>query len=130
MADADIGRSAQRVFKHYKKHFDDINILFEISGLSLNSTTVDNTLPDDLLKLQEKADHSLELLKQHTGSVDELNQINPKELQGKKPELCKALVNYRQDLETLFTAIQTIRAHAPKPLKKSSKTKRVRTKKF
>ena len=131
MANADIGRSAQRVFKYYKKHFDDINTLFEMSGLPPASTPVDNTLPDDLLTLQHKADQSLEQLKQHTGSVDELNQITPQELQSKKPELCQALVNYRKDLDRLFSAIQSIKAHAPKPLKKSaSKSKRVRTKKF
>ncbi|MTI15522.1 hypothetical protein [Sansalvadorimonas verongulae] len=131
MAAADIGRSAQRVFKYYKKHFDDINALFEISGLPPSSTSVNNSLPDDLIALQLKADQSLKELQQHTNSVDELSQIDSKDLQNNKPELCKALVNYRQDLDTLFSAIQTIKAHAPKPLKKSSpKNKRVRTKKF
>lgn len=129
MADFDAGRSIQRAFKHYKKHYDDINALFEIAGLPAGSqATVDSGLPTDLIALQTKADQSLELLKQHTGAVDEINQIPPQNIQTQKPELCAALISYKKDLDALFSALQAIRAQAPKPKKKG--TRRARTQKF
>ena len=133
MATANIGRSALRVFKHYKKHYDDIQNLFDMSGLDIPagpaSTSYDNgQLPDDLLALTNQADQSLSTLKQHTGNVDELAAIDMRQLQAKKPELCSALTNYRKDLDTLFSAIQAIRAKAPKPKRKAGG--KARTQKF
>ena len=129
METSDIGRSVQRAFKYYKKHYDDINALFEIAGLPTASQgAVDNKLPTDLIALQTQADQSLELLKQHTGAVDELNQIPPQNLQTQKPELCAALISYKKDLDALFSALQTVRAQAPKPKKKG--TRRAKTQKF
>ncbi|WP_281645660.1 hypothetical protein [Parendozoicomonas sp. Alg238-R29] len=129
MASPDIGRSAQRVFKHYKKHYSDITTLFELSNLSLpSSPAISNELPDDVLALQQKADQSLEQLKQYTADVDALNNIDPSQLQSKNPELCMALVNYKKDLDVLFSAIQAVKAKAPKSA--SKKGKRVRTPKF
>ena len=127
---ADIGRSAMRVHKHYKKHYDDICHLFDVSGLpdsSANSIT-SNQLPDDLETLVASTDQSLEKLKQHIGSVDELAAIDPEQLQKQKPEFCTALASYRKDLEILFSAIQAIKAEAPKPKRKSKG--KARTKKF
>ncbi|CAM3754412.1 hypothetical protein [Parendozoicomonas haliclonae] len=125
-----IGRSVQRVYRHYKKHYDDINTLFTMTGLDVpNSASIPpGQLPGDLLSLKEKADNSLNHLKQHTGNVDELAALDARKLPQQKPDLCAALVKYRKDLDELFSAIQAVRAKAPKPKKKA--TGKARTKKF
>ena len=127
---ADIGRSAMRVHRHYKKHYDDICQLFDISGLPEASSgiAIDNQLPEDLETLVATTDQKLEQLKSHIGNVDELAAIDPKQLPRRKPEFCTALVSYRNDLDRLFAAIQTIKAEAPKPKRKSKG--KARTSKF
>ncbi|MCL6270357.1 hypothetical protein M3P05_10540 [Sansalvadorimonas sp. 2012CJ34-2] len=127
---ADIGRSAIHVYKHYKKHYDDINSLLDMSGLtaSTNNPETNTFLPDDLLGLVAKTEQSLEQLKAHIGDVDDLATINPTEFKNKKPGFCKALVSYQKDLDHLFAAIQNIRSKAPKPKRKPGR--KARTKKF
>ena len=128
---ADIGRSAMRVYKHYKKHYDDISSLFEMTGLtaaSSGSSAASGAIPDDLLGLVARTDLSLEQVKRQIGSVDEIASINPAELRSQKPDFCSALVDYQKDLDVLFAAIQSIRAKAPKPKRRSGG--KVRTKKF
>ncbi len=119
-----------RVHRHYKKHYDDICHLFDVSGLPGSSadSMTSNLLPDDLEALVASTDQSLEKLKQHISNVDELAAIDPKQLPKQKPEFCAALASYRKDLETLFSAIQAIKAEAPKPKRKSKG--KARTKKF
>ena len=126
---ADIGRSAMRVYKHYKKHYDDISSLFEMSGLATSSSTAPagKAIPDDLLELVARTDQSLEQVQKQIGNVDELAAIKPAELRSQKPDFCSALINYRKDLDLLFAAIQSIRAEAPKPRRKSGA--KARTKK-
>ena len=121
-AQADVGRSAQKVFRHYKKHYEDISSLFEMTGLQTPpAPQTQGQLPNNLLGLVTQADQSFALVKGHLGNIDQLAQIPAEEFQTNQPELCKALQNYRGDLEKLFRAIQTIRTKAPKPKKRARK---------
>ena len=126
----DIGQSASRVYKHYKKHYDDIFALIEMTGLPRSTKTSGNqdSLPDDFIGLVAKADQSLEEVKKQIGDIDEIAAINPSDFQTKKPSFCSALTSYQKDLEILFSAIQSIRSKAPKPKRKSGG--KARTKKF
>ena len=130
MATENIGRSALKVYKYYKKHYDDINALFAMTGLDASSSqpVTAEKLPDDLLSLMDKADQSLAALHQFTTNVDDLATINAQDLKTKRPDMCTALKNYKKDLDALFSAIQAVRAKAPKPKKKASG--KARTKKF
>ena len=125
MKPADINRSANRAFKHYKRHYNDIEALFSITGLDapLCPTIPAGQLPADLLVLKDQADRSLENLKKHTGNIDELVTIESQQLPMRKPDLCAALINYKKDLDMLFSAIQAVKAKAPKPRRKSAKAK-------
>ncbi len=125
----EIGKSAQKVYRHFKKHYDDITALVELTQVTVPGTQARgvNTIPDDLMALVSTADHSLQQFKQHTGNIDELASLASNDLQTQKPELCSALAHYKQDLDKLFDGIQAIRAKAGAGKRKSAgkaKTKR------
>ncbi len=131
MATVNIKRALQRIFKHYRKHDDDIEQLFEATGCQRPSRPVSlaNPFTHDFIALKAKADQSLAALQEHFQDVDGLAHANLAELIQQNPAMAEALVTYRKDLDQLMGCIQGLHGQAPKS-KTKAVSRKVKTDKF
>ncbi len=131
MAIENIRRALQRIFKHYRKHDDDIEQLFDATGCQRPPRPVQfaNPFVNDFLALKAKADQSLAVLQEHFQDVDGLANSNLSEIIQQNPAMAEALVAYRKDLDLLMGCIQGLYGQAPKT-KGKAVNRKVKTNKF